>query len=86
MSDDLVIAILDEEDGSVIGRCTGPAADGSCPRVAVGELVPCAGAELLTAGGIDGKPYDVASSMTLCPVTLASMLAVSSDAPFGQGS
>lgn len=86
MAEEIEIVILDEEDGSVIGRCTGPAPDGSCPRVAVGELVPCAGAELVAGGVTGGHPYDVPSSMTVCPVTLANMLAVSSDAPFGLGS
>lgn len=86
MAEDFEIVILDEKDGSVIGRCTGPAADGSCPRVAVGELVPCAGTELVSPGAGAMHPYDVPASMTVCPVTLANMLAVTSDAPFGQGS
>jgi len=86
MAEDFEIVILDEKDGSLIGRCTGPAADGSCPRVAVGELVPCAGTELVSLGGGEDRPYDVPGTMTVCPVTLANMLAVSSDAPFGLSS
>jgi hypothetical protein len=58
----------------------GPAADGSCPRVAIGDVLPCAGHALMPAGsGAGAQPYAVSGQATLCPVTLAAALAVTSD-------
>jgi len=75
---DTTLRIIDEATGSEVQRCAGPAPDGSCPRVAVGELLPCAG-HALAPEGSPGQPYAVPGQATLCPVTLAASLAVSSD-------
>ncbi|MBV9101842.1 MAG: hypothetical protein JOZ46_10500 [Candidatus Dormibacteraeota bacterium] len=72
---------LDEAGGSELQRCAGPATDGSCPRVAIGHLLPCAG-HVLIAAAPDALPYTVPGRATLCPVTLASALAVPSDTTF----
>lgn len=77
------LRILDAESGEEVQRCTGPAADGSCPRVALGDILPCAGHALAPATSPpSSQPYAVAGTATLCPVTLAAALAVASDAPF----
>ena len=78
---DTTFLILDESSGSEVQRCTGPAADGSCPRVKVGELLPCSGHALVPAEST-GQPYAVPGQATLCPVTLAAALAISSDSLF----
>ena len=49
-SDDLVI-ILDRETGDMVGECGGPAADGTCPAVTAGDVVPCAGQRIAPANG-----------------------------------
>jgi hypothetical protein len=75
------LLILDEATGREVERCTGPAADGSCPRVSVGDILPCAGHALVAERtGAVGRPYGVSGQATLCPVTLAAALAVASDA------
>ena len=66
--------ILDSQSGGIVDRCEGPAADGSCPRVRVGDVVPCAHRVLLATGGCAGIPYTVPGTATLCPVTLAESL------------
>lgn len=70
------------EDGKELERCTGPAPDGSCPRVVAGDLLPCAGHAIVAGDGGPRQPYAVAGRATMCPITLASMIAVESDAPF----
>lgn len=76
------LRILDQS-GEEVRRCTGPLADGSCPRVTWGEILPCAGLALAPAGFARGsRVYAVSGQATLCPVTLAAALAVVSDAPF----
>ena len=74
-----VLRVLDESTGNEIRRCSGPAFDGSCPRVAVGGVLPCAGHVLVLATGGDAIPYQVSRQATLCPVTLAAALAVTPD-------
>ena len=76
------LLILDESSHEVTQRCTGPAPDGSCPRVAIGDILPCAGHLLVPEDAAGGTPYAVAGQATLCPVTLAAALAVNSDAVF----
>lgn len=77
------LRILDVETGDEVQRCTGPAADGSCPRVVLGDILPCAGYALAPAtSALGSQPYAVAGRATLCPVTLAAALAVASDTPF----
>lgn len=74
------ILIRDTETHGRVGACAGPQVDGSCPLVAVGDVIPCAGSEVVPAGMIDAEPYQVSPHMTLCPRTLAEALAVPSDA------
>jgi len=73
------IVILDPVSRGVIGGCAGPSADGACPRVAIGGIIPCAGYALVPAGARDAQPYTVSSQMTMCPRTVAEALAVASD-------
>jgi hypothetical protein len=74
------LLILDEATGEEVQRCTGPAADGSCPRVEIGDILPCAGQALIPAGAAHGaQPYAVSGLATLCPVTLAAALAITPD-------
>ena len=80
---ELTLRILDVDSGEEVQRCAGPAADGSCPRIAIGDLLPCAGHALAPETTAPGsQPYPVAGTATLCPVTLAAALAVASDTPF----
>ena len=80
--DAMTLLVLDESSSEVTQRCNGPSPDGSCPRVAIGELLPCAGHLLVPEGARAATPYAVAGRATLCPVTLAAALAVTSDAVF----
>ena len=73
--------ICDPVSRRVIGACAGPSADGSCPRVAIGEAVACAGCSVIPVG-IHARPYLVPKQMTLCPRTLAAMLTIPSDSAF----
>jgi hypothetical protein len=73
------IVILAPGTHRVVGSCSGPSANGACPRVAIGEMIPCAGYELALSGARDTRPYEVSPRMTLCPVTVAEALAVESD-------
>ena len=73
------ILILDEVSGVEVQRCTGPAADGSCPRVAIGDIIPCSGHALVPAGAHTTHPYAVSGQATLCPLTVAQALAVTPD-------
>lgn len=79
--DSTTLRILDEETGGEVQRCTGPLPDGSCPRVAIGDILPCAGHALIPAAAAGGQPYAVSGQATLCPVTLAAAIAVASDSP-----
>ena len=80
MEAEMDIRIL--EEGDELARCTGPAPDGSCPRVAIGDLLPCAGHAIVTGRTAHPHPYAVAGRATMCPITLASMIAVQSDVSF----
>jgi hypothetical protein len=73
------ILIFDRETHGVVSSCGGPSADGACPRVAIGDMVPCAGYGLAISGTRDTRPYEVSPRMTLCPLTVAEALAVQSD-------
>ena len=74
-----VLRLLDESTGDEIRRCAGPAPDGSCPRVAIGDVLPCAGHVIVLATGEGTIPYQVSRQATLCPVTIAASLAVAPD-------
>jgi hypothetical protein len=73
------LGILDAASGAQVEQCTGPAPDGSCPRVVIGEVIPCAGHLLIRADAAGGLSYEVSAQMTLCPLTLAASLAVAND-------
>lgn len=73
------LVMRDPVTGDVVSRCNGPRADGACPRVAVGEVLPCAGCILAPANAGSAAGYPVSTQMTLCPVTLALAVAVTPD-------
>lgn len=80
MSEENVLSIVDEATGREIERCAGPAADGSCPRVTIGDVLPCSGHVLIPmTPGEAAFPYAVSGHATLCPVTVAAALAVTPD-------
>jgi hypothetical protein len=79
--DSTTLRILDEATGDEVLRCTGPLPDGSCPRVVIGDILPCAGHALIPEMAARGQAYAVPGRATLCPVTLAAALAVASDSP-----
>ena len=66
--------ILSAQNRTVIGRCVGPAEDGSCPRVKIGDVIPCAGCVLRSAHSRIPTEYLVSTHATLCPVTLGAAL------------
>ena len=72
--------VIRAADGEVVGECAGPDARGQCPRVALGEVVPCAGQSLTADGHGSWLPYAVPGDETTCPVALALALAASPDA------
>ena len=76
------IRILDLVSHRVVGNCAGPSADGACPRVAVGGVIPCAGFAIVPAEASEDHTYTVSRQMTLCPRTVADALAVPSDWAF----
>lgn len=82
---DTDIAILDSSTQRLVGRCHGAAPDGSCPRVAIGQVIACAGCTVAPAGAPRQMAYAVGSQMTLCPQTLAAALAVPADWPYTAG-
>ena len=62
------IVIAGGSEGTPIERCTGPDASGLCPRVAAGEVVPCAGHSVR----MQGAPFAdwdmrVAADAAVCP-------------------
>lgn len=71
--------LLDPATRREVGRCAGPAPDGSCPAVSIGEVIPCAGRAVVPAHATGTPPYTASRQMTLCPCTLAAALAVPSD-------
>ena len=71
--------LLDLVTHRIAGGCGGPSADGACPRVAIGGIIPCAGYAIVPVGARDARPYTVSPQMTLCPRTVAEALAVPSD-------
>ncbi|MDQ2959611.1 MAG: hypothetical protein M3R48_00955 [Candidatus Dormibacteraeota bacterium] len=80
MSDGTLLLVIDHATGQELQRCTGPASDGSCPRVEIGDILPCSGHGLVAAGAPGGvQPYAVSGGATLCPVTLAAALAIAPD-------
>jgi hypothetical protein len=73
------ILILDGASHRRVGACIGPDPEGACPRVRVGAVLPCAGADLVPGWLPGASPYSVSKQMTICPLTLAEALAVPSD-------
>jgi hypothetical protein len=74
------LLFLDEASGDEVQRCHGPASNGSCPRVSIGDILPCAGYALRPAdAGAAQRFYSVSAQATLCPVTIAAALAVIPD-------
>lgn len=79
----MTLRILDQATGVQVQQCTGPLPDGSCPRVALGDIVPCAGHAVVPALAAPGtQAHAVPGLATGCPVTLAAMIAIASDAAF----
>ena len=66
---DVDVLISGGSDRAAIEHCSGPDADGNCPRVAAGERVACAG-RLLSVHGlpIDGWDIHVTDDATGCPL------------------
>lgn len=75
------VLLLDPATHDELGRCAGPAPDGSCPAVSIGEVIACAGRAVIPDHAPGTPPYTVSRQMTLCPATLAAALAVPSDSP-----
>lgn len=73
------ILILEGASHRPVGACAGPDPDGSCPRVRIGAVIPCAGGELVPSWLPGASSYSVSKQMTICPLTLAEALAVPSD-------
>lgn len=74
------LLLLDEASGDEVQRCNGPAANGSWPRVNIGDILPCAGSALRPADASPRQRRDsVSATATLCPVTIAAALAVIPD-------
>ncbi|HZS15282.1 MAG TPA: hypothetical protein VFC09_11850 [Candidatus Dormibacteraeota bacterium] len=65
--------------GVAMAHCSGPAPSGACPRVGVGETVPCAGHTIVPDRPGAWLPYKVPDSEVSCPVTAALALAGSPD-------
>lgn len=74
----LTLVASDPTTHAVAWNCQGPDERGACPRVAIGEMVPCIGLWLANPDALS-NPYTVPKGMTLCPVTLTHALAVASD-------
>lgn len=79
MTADLDVLILDPATGETLGRCTGPAPDGTCPQARTAHVVACAGCAIVPARGRPATPYPVPGLMTVCPVAWALDLAGSPD-------
>lgn len=66
--------------GRDMAHCTGPASDGRCPRVEIGETVPCAGSTIAPDGAVRSVRYTVRVDEVTCPVTIGLAQAGSPDA------
>lgn len=75
--------VIRDMTGRLVGRCAGPAPRGACPRVDIGDVVPCAGDTLAPGGPGCWLPYAVASGETTCPITSALVMAGSPDVMAG---
>ncbi len=79
------LIIGDVGTGIEIDRCAGPAPDGSCPRVAVGGVLPCSGHTLRSAAApVGAEGYTVSNEATLCPLTVAAALALDHEGGFAE--
>jgi hypothetical protein len=65
--------------GAAKAHCSGPTPAGACPRVGVGETVPCAGSTIAPDRPGAWLPYKVPDAEVTCPVTTALALAGSPD-------
>ena len=64
------VAIIDGAIGERIEGCNGPRRDGSCPGVAAGLTVPCAGRRIRGELCVASRHFcfDVAAEATRCPL------------------
>lgn len=66
-----LFAIVDRLDGRLVDLCSGPVADGGCPRSEAGAP-PCAGHRVIPMRGTraDGLPFSIPSTASgaVCPV------------------
>lgn len=64
-----MVAILDATSGDLLSSCDGPASDGTCPVVAPGERVPCAGARVVASVATTARfRLHVPDGSTRCPL------------------
>lgn len=61
---------IQDAEGRVVGTCSGPLADGSCPLRAAGGAVPCAGrvVQPLSSYGRAGWEMRVSPAAMECPL------------------
>jgi hypothetical protein len=71
--------VIRDMTGRLVARCDGPAHRGACPRVDIGDVVPCAGDTLAPGGPGRYVPFAVAPGETMCPITSALVMAGSPD-------
>ena len=73
-----VTLIVDKDSERVVERCGGPEPDGSCPYVAPGDVLPCAGMQLFVLVGedIEGDCIEVAHTAVSCPLSEPGRLAL----------
>lgn len=67
---------VNERTGQIDAHCDGPLRNGACPRVAMGDVVPCSKHLLVRVGDPSMEGYAVPAELTICPVVLAQSLAV----------
>ena len=68
---DRLFILLDPETRRVIDLCSGPAAEGACPRYVAGQPLPCEGYKVipLRSTSANGLPFRVGPSAgTRCPL------------------
>lgn len=71
---DRLLLILDPRSRALVAQCSGPTTRGHCPRVAAGQVVPCAGRRIVPAygTGIEGWRLTIVDrDLTDCPLAWA---------------
>jgi len=71
--------VIRDSWGRTMAHCTGPAPDGRCPRVEIGETVPCAGCTIAPDGAAPAVRYTVGADEVSCPVIIGMALAGTPD-------